>query len=416
MIPGLESLSLSTHLLGFSQSDTEKMERITDMKDELRGILEQIENLTVSLQNEGEDEKKTEIQGLIDTAETARKQIGEELVKVFETDCLSKEEKAATSTSKPEDQDVVEIQSAAQPSSSTNSDAVTIVDRSHTACGSNLRIKQPKEYKNGEDFSTYSYRFRIFVEANRTKKSDYSNALLSCVDDITLQKLMPVIENLTDRERQDIRTLLERCRETLYPKSEMRALRQQLTSAKIIQGEGEVEEFAARIRSIVNRAGYTTESDKSEACLNAFLNGLNDDLADKLYAAPDVENSFEVAVSTARKLEKMRKVRAAPATPEQETLSSVFRVAQHSDSRGSRDQHERQHRNIERSNEQQQVLSHVSNYDRQRNNSEPGSLPSNSNPQGRAGRRVRTETRSCYRCGVTGHIARFCRSTNPLNL
>ena len=45
-----------------------------------------------------------------------------------------------------------------------------------------------------------------------------------------------------------------------------------------------------------------TESDKSEACLNAFLNGLNADLADKLYAAPDVENSFEVAVS--RKDEK----------------------------------------------------------------------------------------------------------------
>ena len=90
-----------------------------------------------------------------------------------------------------------------------------------------------------------------------------------------------------------------------------------------------------------------TESDKSEACLNAFLNGLNADLADKLYAAPDVENSFVVAVSTARKLENMRKVRAAPATPEQETLSSVFRVTQHSDSRGSHDQHERQHRNID---------------------------------------------------------------------
>ena len=97
---------------------------------------------------------------------------------------------------------------------------------------------------------------------------------MSCVDDITLQKLMPIIDNLTNSERLDLKTLLEKCKETLYPKSEVRALRQQLTSARIMQEDGrDVEQFAANIRGVVNRAGYTSEAEKSEACLNAFLNG-----------------------------------------------------------------------------------------------------------------------------------------------
>ena len=49
----------------------------------------------------------------------------------------------------------------------------------------------------------------------------------------------------------------------------MRALQQQLTSGKVVQtGEEEVEQIAAKIRSLVNTAGYATEADKSEACLN----------------------------------------------------------------------------------------------------------------------------------------------------
>lgn len=381
------------------------MDSIVTMKKELRGILEDIRKLKVNLESEGDENKKTEMQGKIDAAETAKTELKTRLLDAIETDCLNSKDEEIAPT--------VDSKSVATPSTSSGY-VITSRERSHAACSNtNLRIKQPKEYKNGEDFSTFCYRFKIFVEANKTSKSDYSNALLSCVDDITLQKLMPVIDNLTDGERRDIKILLDTCRETLYPKSEMRALRQQLTSAKIVQtGEEEVEEFAARIRSIVNRAGYTTEADKSEACLNAFLNGLNAELADKLYAAPDVENSFEVAVSTARKLEKMRKVRASPATPEPDILSSVFRV---SESRGSRDQQQnRSH--TERSQEQQDLLSQASNYGRQGQRSGYQPRHNNSSQRGTSERRVRPETRTCYRCGVKGHIARSCRAAEPLNL
>ena len=45
---------------------------------------------------------------------------------------------------------------------------------------------------------------------------------------------------------------------------------------------GEVEQFAARISSLVNRAGYTTEEKESGACLNGLYT-----LMEKLYVAPD---------------------------------------------------------------------------------------------------------------------------------
>ena len=95
-----------------------------------------------------------------------------------------------------------------------------------------------------------------------------------------------------------------------------------------------MEAFAARIRSVVNKAGYNTEEEKSESYLNAFLNGLNSDLVDKLYAAPDVEDNFEVAVSTARKLEKMQSLRKATTSTEADNTAHVFRVSE--PPRGSR--------------------------------------------------------------------------------
>ena len=383
---------------------------LSTLKDELRGIIEDIQRLQVDLGEEQQPDAKTNIQEKITHAEKSKEELRSKILETIEADCLS--EKSVTIPAPAP----VDIKSTTEPSQSTpssSSSTVSLRNRDSVApTSSNLRIKQPKEYKNGEDFSTFGYRFKIFVETNKTDRTDYSNALLSCVDDITLQKLMPVIDNLTDRERQDIRVLLDRCREALYPKSEMRALRQQLTSAKIVQsGEEEVEEFAARIRSLANRAGYKTESEKSEACLNAFLNGLNAELADKLYAAPDVENDFEIAVSTARKLEKMRRVRASPVIPDHDNLASVFRVAQ---ARGSRVQ--QHHRQSERSNEQQQLLTHVGNYSQQGNNAVPESRPADTIQQDHTERRVRTESRTCYRCGVKGHIARFCRAPTPLNM
>ena len=372
-------------------------------KNELRAINEDLAKLNVQLGEATEDEVKNEVEGRINTTKTAQNELKEKLLEHI----LSESSPQIIPQTESQTNTKAETSSIG-PSTST----VDFVDRDSVNNSRRIKLKQPKEYKKGEDFATFGHRFQIFVESNRTDPTDYVNALLSCVDDITLQKLMPVLQCLTDDEKKNLKTLLDRCRETLYPQSEIRALRQQLTSAKIAQsGDEDVEAFAARIRSVVNRAGYTTEAEKSETCLNAFLNGLNGDLADKLYAAPDVENSFEIAVSTARKLEKMKSLRTSTAVPEVDNLASVFRVTQ--PQRGSRMQSQ------ERSSEQQQLLADISEYSRRDGVSNHSPRRGNFNQRGRAaprGRRERNEERTCYRCGVQGHIARFCRATAPLNM
>ena len=217
-------------------------------KNELRAINEDLAKLIVEFGEATEDEVKNEVEGRINTAKTAQNELKEKLLEHI----LSESSPQSIPQTESETNTKAETSSIG-PSTST----VDFVDRDSVNNSRRIKLKQPKEYKKGEDFATFGHRFQIFVESNRTDPKDYVNALLSCVDDITLQKLMPVLQCLTDDEKKNLKTLLDRCRETLYPQSDIRALRQQLTSAKIAQsGDEDVEAFAARIRSVVNRAGH----------------------------------------------------------------------------------------------------------------------------------------------------------------
>ena len=373
------------------------------MKGELREAIKKLAELNVTLGGTTDGEARTALEEEIRTAQKAHNDLRDKMIDHMLKETASPIIPINQTGNKSEGETSAASSSASASTARTNHVDRDSVDENNRR----IKLKQPKEYKKGDDFATFGHRFQIFVESNRTDPSDYVNALLSCVDDVTLQKLMPALQCLKNGEKRNLKTLLDRCRETLYPQSEIRALRQQLTSAKIVQtGDEDVETFAARIRSVVNRAGYTTESEKSESCLNAFLNGLNADLADKLYAAPDVENSFEIAVSTARKLEKMKSLRTSP---ELDHHASVFRVSQQP--RGSREQPQ------ERSSEQQDLLNGISGYNRGGGTNNQSYRRGNTNQQGRSrGRRERNEDRTCYRCGVQGHIARFCRAPVPLNM
>ena len=391
------------------------LESIESLKTELRKICDNLAKLRVDVQEAEEEGEKTRLGEEIKKAETSQSQLKDKLVQHILD--MNTPEIVPLSSKGKAPKTKAEVPSASASSSSSTTEIGgrdSISDRDSVSDRRRIKLKQPKEYKKGEDFALFGHRFQIFVQSNRTDPDDYSNALLSCVDDITLQKLMPVIQGLTDGEKRNLKTLLNKCRDTLYPRSEIRALRQQLTSAKMVQETDEdVEAFAARIRSVVNKAGYSTEEEKSETCLNAFLNGLNSDLVDKLYAAPDVEDNFEVAVSTARKLEKMQGLRKTTSSSEVNNMAHVFKVSE--PPRGSRVQSQG------RSAEQHQLLSDVSEYRRsegatndsyRRSSMSQRGRPANRGRQGRE----RNENRTCHRCGIQGHIARFCRAPLPLNM
>ena len=272
-----------------------------------------------------------------------------------------------------------------------------------------MRVQQPKEFKKGDDFSTFSYRYKIFVESACVPKNMQANLLLNNVDNETLQKLAPVVENLTDSEKEDLTTLLARCHEELYPLSEVRALRQQLTAGCTKQEEDEdVDTFASRLRSIANRAAYTRVSERSEACLNAFLHGVNDELYDKILATPGAENDFEIAVSAGRKFEKMKRTRTP--TSQVDNQLAVLRINESSRtenldrperSRGSRDM-EPNPPSRSQSHHNRDVGSGTNQGSRFRRTDRPNT--------GDYSRRNRTETRTCFRCRQVGHIARNCNA------
>ena len=129
---------------------------------------------------------------------------------------------------------------------------------------------------------------------------------------------------------------------------------------------------------------------------------LNSDIADKLFAAPGVENSFEVAVSTARKLEKMTSIRFLP-TNDLDNLASVFKVSQ---SRGSRNSSPPPpvRPPTPRSGEQQELLNNVSSCRQNHRSSDQNNFQRNRRnyrSQPNPDRRVRIEDRRCYQLQVS---------------
>ena len=284
-------------------------------------------------------------------------------------------------------------------------DDVHIVSSGAAIC----RIPPPKQYNTGDNFTTWGSRFKRYIRMSNTKISP-SELLLNSVDDTTLDKLEPVVQRLESSEREDLDTFVAICENTLYPKSEIRALRQEL-NGKISQTDDEnVEEFAARIRRIANRA-YSNPPDREEPSLNALLNGMKDDsLYEKIITVGGAEDSFELAVEAARKFEKMKLVRGSSGSTSSATrdteLLEVNRV--HQLQRQSREPTDgTEEPNSDRPRRSDSLRQHSP----ERNHR--GRQHRNSSTRGRG----RPDNRQCYRCHEFGHIARLCRAPipSPLN-
>ena len=288
------------------------------------------------------------------------------------------------------------------------------------------RIVPPKEYKYGENFTTWCSRFRRYLKIGNITNSNLCEILLNNVDDRTLEKLEPVAENLKRTERRDPDLFIPIFEQAMYPKSEIRAWRQQLTNGQLVQQTDEdVDSFASKIRSLAKKA-YSDPVERKEPCLNAFLNGMRDlTLYDKVVAVPGAEEDFELAVDSARKFEKMRRTRTDStvngSSSEQLSVFRVEEVAESREERSSIQEHNRpwngsynrshsQGHRFDRGGHQNRRQAHDSLTGRGRDS--PQSRYNTYNNRRRDSQR--RETRTCYRCDVVGHIAINC-PTNPLN-
>ena len=199
----------------------EEHNSLNELRQELKTTNGRIASLEQQIL-EAEEAGKTEIQEQLDAANEAKSDVAEKIMELLMSEnlVLHKPIKLADSP-KPQaiEQEVAH--------------STEIRDSGFTLPTTRMRVQQPREYKRGEDFSTFSYRYKMFVDSARVPKSMQANLLLNNVDDNTLQKLAPMVEKLTDSEKADLNILLAKCHEELYPLSEVRALRQQLTGRPI---------------------------------------------------------------------------------------------------------------------------------------------------------------------------------------
>lgn len=291
-----------------------------------------------------------------------------------------------------------------------------------TARGTNIR-----EYKHGDNFTTWCSRFKRYLRSNRLRRKDAHDLLLSMVDDRTLEKLEPVADKLSLAEQRDPDLFIPIFEEAIYPKTDVRALRQELTGSDMRQGDAEdVESFASRIRNLGKRA-YGSPAERHEPCLNAFLHGLKDrSLYQDVVKDPQAQNNFELAATLAASLDKLRRSthgrsaepynvlrleRSTSENPDRNTYdrrngnSSTNHPEAHDDRNYRRQNNDNDRQNDRESDRQ-------NNDGRSNNGSSSRGRSYNDNNSRQNNRR---DNRTCFLCHKKGHVVANCFK-NPLNI
>ena len=303
------------------------------------------------------------------------------------------------------------------------------------------RITPPKEYTYGENFTTWCTRFRRYLTMANITNANAHFLLLNNVDDKTSEKLEGAADRLTAEEKIDPNLFIPIFEQVIYPSSETRVLRMELTQLTQNLGEN-VEDFASRIRNLASRA-YGNSAVKDECCLTTFLHGIqdNDTKLDLMKAEVD---SFDTAVTTAKKLERIGAavnnsrpnlgtgdvLRVDSNTPLNNSTARRQSYNHRSEDFNNADRYNPRSGNSNYSRDQYNPRSGNSNYSRDQYNSRSGnSRRDQYNPRfgdssyrrdhydPRPANSTWVERRTCFRCKEVGHIQRFCvnERRNTLN-
>ena len=384
------------------------MENITTLMEAWKLAADKVTTIKTEIANkEGEGADTQEIANLKDTLTAA--QTEEDSTKTNLFDELSKRSGDVT-----QNQTTV-VSPSTRQESARDRETVSSRGSGREETRISARMTAPKEYKHGEDFTTWCSRFRRYLRTSRIQRDDAFDLLLNNIDDRTLDKLEPVAERLSTDERRDPDLFIPIFEQTIYPKSDIRALRQKLTSGNTVQeDEEDVDTFAARIRSLAKRA-YSDPTDRHEPCLNVFLNGLKDEmLFDKVVSVPGAEDDFDLAVESAIKFEKLRRT-----TRKRTSELDVLRISNSStDQTAGGDL--REDRNANRSDDrtpdrrEQVQRDDFRRYNFRQNNSRFQNTNRGRGAHGGSRSGQRGGSRQCFLCHERGHIVNDC-PINPLN-
>ena len=169
-----------------------------------------------------------------------------------------------------------------------------------------VAINPPEKYKHGDDFTLWAARFKRYVKMAGINDEQSLWTLLNQVDDRTAEKLDPVCDSLTSAQRRDPELYLPILEKSIYPVTQSKTLRVQLTQLKQKESET-VDDFAVRIRKMGNKIWRSpiTGGPGDELCYSVFLAGLKqNEIRKDVIKSPGV-NQFEQAVKAAVETENI---------------------------------------------------------------------------------------------------------------
>ena len=164
------------------------------------------------------------------------------------------------------------------------------------------RLPKPPHFEKGDNFIRWTKRFKEYVSlSNHPHGTDLSTYMLSHVRcESTWDRLQRL--NVNPLERCNIDLLVKRFTEEMFPPTQSWTIRTQLMAQKQSSTET-VQEFCSRIEELASKAGYATELEKDQCCLQVLVIGARDTaVKTKLYESQltSYNDAVKLAVNTER--------------------------------------------------------------------------------------------------------------------
>ena len=286
-----------------------------------------------------------------------------------------------------------------------------------------LRFAQhskPGKYKAGENFSRFCDRFLVYVKMSEVVNRNLYLLLLQNLDDETFAMLQNV--QLSDEEKRDAQLFCNVYKKAMYGEEEQ-SLKSDLFDYTQSPNDS-ITEFAFKLKE-KGELAFSDKEQRSDACLTAFLRGINDSHIKRKLNETRVEN-FEDAIKTAKRLERVDRM-MNPNPTSRNPIKAILKESSRVDFESGSQEPERQSRPRARSNSWSRRSDDRDNSQgrytpaRHREYS-PSSSPRYASFNGErqqggyrrdqrsATSRSRREPPTCWTCNRTGHVQRNCWS------